>query len=365
MLDRRGIVRRHVLNLEVEFMPEFGCGTAVDPQAPTGGLFDLSPLRAVVGAIATAALLSVASPSAASEYFTFVQDINDQGWITGAFYDSAGGHGFIRKNGVYSTIDAPGSNYTYPTSINSNGDVAGLYEDSGGVRHGFVYKDGVFSTIDPAGSISTEIRGINDSGATSGYYLDGPSYTTIAYTAEGGAYTVFDHPLASPSRTLISGINNAGDFTGRYFPAGGPPLSFVSLNGVVTDFGFPSSGGTQAQDINDLGQVAGWYSMSGQRFGFIWSAGGFTSLGFPGVYPQDTEAWGINNLGDVVGTFHQDGNAHGFIYSKGLFTQIDHPDAFRPISGVPEPTTWAMMIIGFGFVGAAMRRARPVLSPCN
>ncbi len=37
--------------------------------------------------------------------------------------------------------------------------------------------------------------------------------------------------------------------------------------------------------------------------------------------------------------------------------QIDTADIFRlaGTAGVPEPTTWAMMIIGFGFVGGAMR----------
>lgn len=29
---------------------------------------------------------------------------------------------------------------------------------------------------------------------------------------------------------------------------------------------------------------------------------------------------------------------------------------------VPEPQTWAMMIIGFGLVGAAIRRRRPALA---
>jgi len=31
-------------------------------------------------------------------------------------------------------------------------------------------------------------------------------------------------------------------------------------------------------------------------------------------------------------------------------------DTFAPIQGVPEPATWAMLLIGFGMAGAAMRR---------
>jgi len=32
--------------------------------------------------------------------------------------------------------------------------------------------------------------------------------------------------------------------------------------------------------------------------------------------------------------------------------------AFAPVSAVPEPATWAMMIVGFGLVGGAARSAR-------
>jgi hypothetical protein len=32
----------------------------------------------------------------------------------------------------------------------------------------------------------------------------------------------------------------------------------------------------------------------------------------------------------------------------------------RPVSGVPEPASWAMMLVGFGAAGAAIRRARRV-----
>jgi PEP-CTERM motif len=35
---------------------------------------------------------------------------------------------------------------------------------------------------------------------------------------------------------------------------------------------------------------------------------------------------------------------------------------FVETAGVPEPTTWAMMIIGFGLIGGAMRQRRPTLA---
>jgi PEP-CTERM motif len=34
------------------------------------------------------------------------------------------------------------------------------------------------------------------------------------------------------------------------------------------------------------------------------------------------------------------------------------PDRGPPAGGVPEPATWALLIAGFGGVGAALRRSR-------
>lgn len=36
--------------------------------------------------------------------------------------------------------------------------------------------------------------------------------------------------------------------------------------------------------------------------------------------------------------------------------------AILTVSSVPEPTTWALMILGFGLIGATLRRRHPVLA---
>jgi len=37
---------------------------------------------------------------------------------------------------------------------------------------------------------------------------------------------------------------------------------------------------------------------------------------------------------------------------------------YTPVTGaVPEPATWAMMLLGFGGIGAAMRRRRKEILP--
>jgi hypothetical protein len=60
--------------------------------------------------------------------------------------------------------------------------------------------------------------------------------------------------------------------------------------------------------------------------------------------------------------FHDpDGITAGSIDLTTYFTndtQISHVDLFDHGGAVPEPATWALMLVGFGGVGAAMRRSR-------
>jgi hypothetical protein len=46
--------------------------------------------------------------------------------------------------------------------------------------------------------------------------------------------------------------------------------------------------------------------------------------------------------------------------ATGNFDATANSGAIREIGGVPEPATWAMMLLGFGGIGVAMRRRRKV-----
>jgi hypothetical protein len=55
----------------------------------------------------------------------------------------------------------------------------------------------------------------------------------------------------------------------------------------------------------------------------------------------------------IVGVFYSNPFASG----TGTFTYNYTP------SGVPEPSTWLSMILGFGLVGAGLRRRRSLSAP--
>ena len=56
---------------------------------------------------------------------------------------------------TFTTFDVPGAVLTIAQGINARGDIVGFYNDAGLKRHGFLMRDGVFTTIDnPALSIT-------------------------------------------------------------------------------------------------------------------------------------------------------------------------------------------------------------------
>src|SRR5215472_593455 len=109
---------------------------------------------------------------------------------------------------TFTTIDPPGSTFTFPFGINPDGDVVGNYSKSG--NHGFLFHDGTFTTIDYPGATATFARGINSQGTTVGFYsTGGPNHGFLLHR---GAFTSFDVPGATV--TLGFGINPQGDIVG-------------------------------------------------------------------------------------------------------------------------------------------------------
>lgn len=87
----------------------------------------------------------------------------------------------------------------------------------------------------------------------------------------------------------------------------------------------------------------------------------------PGL--QET-AYGFRGLINVDPPYDtRDGNGIGLVggINKGLVVNIEVPETARlttyqwfiyDLAPVPEPTTWALMILGFGAMGSAIRRRR-------
>src|SRR6185503_11562767 len=125
--------------------------------------------------------------------------------------------------------------------------------------------------ISLAPGISTTVDGMNDVGTFVGSSLLG-GVNFRGYINAGGVITYLDAPGAST--TNANGINNSGDVVGSYDNTHG----FIYHAGVYTTVDDPLGVKTTAADINDAGQIVGWYvDAGGNTHGFVDTGGVFTT----------------------------------------------------------------------------------------
>lgn len=207
--------------------------------------------------------------------------------------------------------------------------------------------------VDCPGVISTRLWGINNSGLIVGALRWVPGGIFHAMVYRNGVCESLESVIGS-GRSRALGVNDRGEIVGDYDNHG-----FVLRDGVLTTVDYPGADGTSASAINNLGDVVGTYTVSGQTKGFRMNRSGEMtsfSLNFPDVV--DFLPLGINLGGDIVGNWDT-GNGtigHGwFLKSKGAALSFDVPDA--PVDG-----TFAAGINGrgdivgyFGQIGSTSR----------
>jgi hypothetical protein len=97
----------------------------------------------------------------------------------------------------FSKIDVPGATRTAANGNNTLEIVVGEFDDANGLTHGFVWKEGVFTTIDapgadPPGSI---VNGINAPGQLAGTYFGMGRFH--AYLENNGDFRTSTFPVRS------------------------------------------------------------------------------------------------------------------------------------------------------------------------
>jgi probable HAF family extracellular repeat protein len=246
----------------------------------------------------------VASPGT-----TLANGINNNGEIVGTYKDASGSHGFTYENGSYTTVDAFGTPAgTTLTGVNDSGQLLGAITGVSGavklsgstfttitapdgtqvanalgindngdiVGSGYLLSAGILTPITgPAGSQSSFVGGINDSGQIVGSYNNDPEHTGVyhGFLYSGGTYTTIDVPGGEGGGTVVTNISDNGQIVGTF---GGH--SFLDNNGSFTDIDGPNNT-TTALDVNNLGQVVGYYIDSNHvAHGFIYNNGAFATL---------------------------------------------------------------------------------------
>ena len=176
--------------------------------------------------------------------------------------------------------------------------------------------------------------------------------------------------LAGAAVTLSGPFDNssiAGGFD--YWRTGGNPwAAYDALSNLPTnnDFVAPSGDGVMHTITFSKAMIDPYIAIISLGQGGIqtdWTFNApFTLL------DQGQGFWG-NGVFTIAGNSISAGEAHGVIQFKGTYTSLtlltNRTENWSGLTigaagAVPEPASWAMLIAGFGFVGAAARRRRLV-----
>src|SRR5690242_6481246 len=112
-------------------------------------------------------------------------------------------------NVTFTTIDVPGAGVTGVSSINTAGDMVGVFAPMNrGPACAFLLKGGIFTYLDYPGAYGTFANGINDSGLIVGYVEFNGGTTAQGFKYNGTNFTLFND--GANSATFGMGINNAG-----------------------------------------------------------------------------------------------------------------------------------------------------------
>jgi hypothetical protein len=187
--------------------------------------------------------------------------------------------------------------------------------------------------------------------AAATYLPVGPQLNVALATVTGGGWT----QCYSASMATIFGASAATTLAGcsgdRLLVAGretGSGTLLVLAQALKTDVLFNT--GAANNGITNIANGTGWYNADNWSFGFV--PAGET----PNKNECDT-ASGIGRLCIHTLTFT---GGYRINDIQGLNSSTDYEKLVFTSSGavVPEPASWAMLIAGFGLVGAVARRRR-------
>ena len=300
-------------------------------------------LAAGAVALAGAASASTLSPAHATHYsfatldnahdLTFNQllGINDEGVIAGYFGSGAAGHpnkGYVLLppygQGNYVNENFTGSVQTQVTGLNNRGVTVGFWSNTNmgvgmdanfgwvNVNGHFVQAD--FPTKDPASPVTDQLLGVNDFDIAVGFWVDGQGNNHgYEYNINTGRYSQVVDPNSPGASLTAAAINDLGQVAGFYTnPATGNTDGFLLSHGHFTDLAVPGASSTSALGVNNFDEVVGVFvpkSNANALEGFTWTPRhGFTIVNDPhGI--DTTTINGVNDFGQLVG-FYVDGNGN-------------------------------------------------------
>lgn len=225
---------------------------------------------------------------------------------------------------VFSTVTHGADSLTV-RRISDNGTIVGA---NGSTNLAFLLRGDQYAVIAPVfGLDNIDVRDINSSGAVLGTLIkNNVGYYGFLREANGAFLPLQDVP---GHRTVPMGLNDSGDYAGDYT---------VETNGLQTRHGYSVIGGnmslydvpgaleTSFQDLNNKGDIVGYYVQGGQQSGFLLHGAVLTTLNPTSVTYM--AATGLNDRGEIVGQEFVDGAFHACVRNPaGALDLLDDPGA--------------------------------------
>lgn len=264
---------------------------------------------------------------------------------------------FVRNpNGTFATLNINNDPLANANGINANGVVVGT---TGG--QAFSLQNALLTLLPlaiPGDTASETAFGINDTGAIAGQFVRNSTDTAPGFVDSNGQFTILN-PVANAAVTNAQGINNLGIVTGFYSTDGQHQHGFF-YNTSTSQYTLPADPVqpnlflTQFLGINDNGLAVGyWQDFGGSQHGFLYnlSSQTYTFLDDPNAGVNNgieiTQITGINDSNEIAG-FYVD--AAGT--QRGFYATVP----------TPEPASVALIGLGLACTMWGARRSRASLN---
>lgn len=218
-------------------------------------------------------------------------------------------------------------------AVNDAKAIAGDYVDAKNVQHGMILAGTKLTSVNhancqtsggfSAGAIA--FYGINSAGAAAGWCTNTTTGKFQGFVYSAGKFTAVNFPKSSG--TQAEGINDKGDVVGLYLDSSGAQHGYVKRGSKYTSIDVPGGTSSEAWGINDSGQIAVFaIGSTGGYESFLYNGKTFKKISAPKAGTTGTIARIVNNKGDVAGAyFNSSGAEVGFLFHGGKYYDVIDP----------------------------------------
>jgi probable HAF family extracellular repeat protein len=278
--------------------------------------------------------------------------INASGQIVAVGATGGATHAFLYSGGIITDLlTLPGDNASASTAINASGQAVGYSFVNGLPSHAFLYSGGSLTDLGTLGASSAEAFGINGSGQIVGFSTtDDANHITRAFLYSGGVMN--DLGTLGGLAAWAYAINDSGQIVGWACPASGATHAFLYSGGVMLDLGTLGGSTSVAVAVNSSAQVVGYSTTAdGTQDAFLYSGGVMIDLN--SLLPANagwilTQANAINDSGQIVGMGTINGQQHAFLMdTQPSITSLN------PTSTTVGSPAFTLTVTGTNFIPGA------------